>query len=396
MRVVMVSDVFFPRVNGVSTAIRTYHDTLADHGVNVKLIAPSYGDDLPAEWITRVPGRKVPFDPEDRIVKWSAMQKAVAQAVEQGCDLIHVQTPFAAHYAGLAAAKKFGIPVIATYHTLFEEYLGHYMPIVPDDWMRKVARWFSRRQCNQLDGIIVPSSAMLERLQQYQVKTPIHVLPTGVSINPAPMDARESFRRKYSIGANRPVALFVGRVAHEKNIDFLLDAIDLARSSVPEVLLVIAGEGPALSHLKRAVSERGLQTHVMFIGYLDRTTELPACYAAADVFVFSSRTETQGLVLLEALASGLPAVALAEMGTKDILSCRRGALVPADNAFDFSLALTKVLSDAPLRQSLSEEARAYASEWSSIAMAERMTKLYRQILSSAINKRLDGYKLSPL
>ena len=107
--------------------------------------------------------------------------------------------------------------------------------------------------------------------------------------------------------------------------------IDLARAEVPDVLLVIAGEGPALPSLRRSVVDRGLQCSVQFIGYLDRKTELPACYAAADAFVFASRTETQGLVLLEAMAAGLPVLALAEMGTIDILGAARGAIVPDDN-----------------------------------------------------------------
>ena len=127
MRVVMVSDVYFPRINGVSTAISTYRRALAAHGVEARLVAPDYGRNRDAgeAWITRVAARPVPRDPEDRLVRWRAMHAAVERAVAEGCDLIHVQTPFVAHYAGLAAARRAGVPRVATYHTLFEEYLGH-------------------------------------------------------------------------------------------------------------------------------------------------------------------------------------------------------------------------------------------------------------------------------
>lgn len=398
MRVVMISDVYFPRINGVSTAIRTYHQALAGHGVDVRLVAPDYGqpggDD--EAWITRVPGRPIPRDPEDRLVRWGAMHDAAEAVAEEGCDLIHVQTPFVAHYAGCSTAKRYGVPVLATYHTLFEEYLKHYAPLIPAGWLRGLARRFSRRQCNALDAVIVPSHAIERRLGEYGVTSPMHILPTGVSLAQPAENGREDFRRRHGIDPARPVALFVGRVAHEKNIDYLLDVVDLARAWVPDILLVIAGEGPALDALRRRVADRGLLACVQFIGYLDRQRELPACYAAADVFVFASRTETQGLVLLEAMACGLPVVALAEMGTVDILGAGRGAIVPEDNPYAFALAVADVLRDPVSRHAMSAEARAYAGEWSDTALAGRMAELYRDVIRAHARRQVSDFSFSPL
>ena len=396
MRVVMVSDVYFPRINGVSTAIQTYRQALRAHGVEVHLVAPDYGSPEPESWIKRVAARPVPGDPEDRLVRWRAMHRAVEEAVDHGCDLIHVQTPFVAHYAAGFSARRYGVPVIATYHTLFEEYLKHYAPLVPAAWLRGLARSFSRRQCNALDAVIVPSRAIHERLGEYGVTTPMHILPTGISLERADGDARQNFRARFGIDTARPVALFVGRVAHEKNIAFLLDVVDLARESVPDILLVIAGEGPALAALRKSVHDRGLDGSVQFIGYLDRKTDLPACYAAADVFVFASRTETQGLVLLEAMAAGLPVVALAEMGTVDILGARRGALVPDDNPALFAESLTRVLRDPNLRRVLGREGRSYAAEWSDDALAGRLAELYRKVVARHQRERQTDFNLLPL
>lgn len=128
MRVLMVSDVYFPRINGVSTAIQTYREVLARHGIDVSLVAPDYGNGCGETWVSRVAARRVPRDPEDRLMHWRAMRSSVDAALARGCDLIHVQTPFLAHYAGHAAARRAGLPVVATYHTLFEEYLQHYAP----------------------------------------------------------------------------------------------------------------------------------------------------------------------------------------------------------------------------------------------------------------------------
>ena len=404
MRVVMVSDVYFPRINGVSTAIQTYQQALRAHGVEVSLVAPDYGQPCAEAWITRVPARPVPGDPEDRLVRWGAMHQAVEDAAEQGCDLIHVQTPFVAHYAASATARRYGLPVITTYHTLFEEHLKHYAPLIPAAWLRGLARSFSRRQCNALNAVIVPSKAIHERLGSYGVKTPMHVLPTGISLqlsanggNRAGNCAdRQKFRTRFGIDQARPLALFVGRVAHEKNIGFLLDVIALARESLPDVLLLIAGEGPALPHLQQSVAERGLQGCVQFIGYLDRKTDLPACYAAADAFVFASRTETQGLVLLEAMAAGLPVVSLAEMGTVDILGAGRGAIVPEDNPGAFAAALSGLLRDQDLRNRLSLEGREYATEWSDDRLAGKMAELYRQIVARHIEQSEQDLTLSTL
>jgi glycosyltransferase involved in cell wall biosynthesis len=324
------------------------------------------------------------------------MHETVEAVVEQGCDLIHVQTPFVAHYAGCATARRYGVPLIATYHTLFEEYLKHYAPLLPAGLLRGLARRFSRRQCNALDAVIVPSRAIEHRLGEYGVTTPMHVLPTGISLSTPVEDGRETFRERHGIDPARPVALFVGRVAHEKNIDYLLDVVDLARAWVPDILLVIAGEGPARDSLRRSVAERGLQACVQFIGYMDRQSELPACYAAADVFVFASRTETQGLVLLEAMAAGLPVVALAEMGTVDILGAGRGAVVPEDNPYAFALAVADVLRDPARRHALSADARVYAADWSETALAGRMAELYRDIIRVHTRRPVPDFSFSPL
>ena len=395
MRVVMVSDVYFPRINGVSTAIQTYRQALAAHGVTVSLIAPDYGQSDAPPWITRVAARPVPGDPEDRLARWGALRDAVDRVVGEGCDLVHIQTPFAAHYAASRAARRHGVPLVATYHTLFEEYLKHYAPLIPAAWLRGLARAFSRRQCNALDAVIVPSRAIEQRLASYGVRAPMHVLPTGIPLAAPAVGGRSAFRLRFGIDATRPVALFVGRVAHEKNIGFLVEAIDVARAELPNILLLIAGEGPALAQLRRCVADRGLQNNVQFIGYLDRATELPACYSAADVFVFASRTETQGLVLLEAMAAGLPVVALAEMGTLDILGARRGALVPDDHPGAFAQLLLRLLGDPARHAQLSAEARAYAAEWSDDKLAGRLADLYRQLVAQHRAAPTPALKFNP-
>jgi 1,2-diacylglycerol 3-alpha-glucosyltransferase len=377
-RVLAVSDVYFPRVNGVSTSIETFRRVLTEHGVTMHLVAPRYDDEPEQEGIIRVGARSVPRDPEDRLLGWGETYKVVLEKARD-CDVVHVQTPFVAHYAGLKAARRLDKPVVATYHTLFEEYLFHYAPFLPTEWLRGFARRFSRTQCNDLDSVIVPSTAMRERLEEYGVKVPMHVLPTGIPLSRFAAGDRARFRERMGIPDERPVALYVGRVAHEKNIGFLIDAVAEARRKVPELLFLITGEGPAEKALKRRAEALGISENVRFLGYLDRDHGLPDCYAAADVFIFASRTETQGLVLLEAMAMGLPVVALAAMGAKDILGPRLGGLVPSEDVGEFADSISGLMLDRDLRQRLSAEAREYAREWADDRMAGRLAALYRSL-----------------
>jgi len=303
-------------------------------------------------------------------------------AAQAGIDLIHVQTPFAAHYAGLKTARHLGVPILTTYHTHFEEYIQHYLPLLPKPWLKATARRIARHQCDELDAVIVPSPAMRDTLTHYGVRAPLHVLPTGIPIDRFRHGDGRRFRTRHGIPAGRPVALYVGRIAHEKNIGFLLQAMTHALPRRRGLLLIVAGEGPALPSLKRQVEDLGLQDHVRFVGYLDRQEELPDCYAAANLFVFASRTETQGLVLLEAMAAGLPVYALPFMGTKSIVEPRRGAVAAPDDPRAFGEGMADLIGDQARLNALADEARRFAQEWSAPERARQLATLYRSLVAS--------------
>jgi glycosyltransferase involved in cell wall biosynthesis len=396
MRILMLSDVYFPRINGVSTSIETFRAGLCAEGVATTLVAPRYPvtksrTAAPAAAadsrtddpdIIRLPAWRVPFDPEDRLMSWRAARALAPQLARGRYDLIHVQTPFTAHYAGLALGRHLGLPVIASYHTLFEEYLYHYLPALPREWLRGLARRFARRQCNALATVIVPSAAMAARLRDYGVETPIEILPTGIPLPRFQHGDGRRFRARHGIAPEQPVALFVGRVAHEKNIDFLLEAARQALRQCPDLLLLVTGEGPARAALERLAETLGLTANIRFLGYLDRASDLPDAYAGADLFVFASRTETQGLVLLEAMAAGLPVLALAEMGTADILAGEHGCVIGADDVAGFAAQMASLLTDGARRARLAAAARAHAAQWSAPALARRLAALYAQRLGA--------------
>jgi glycosyltransferase involved in cell wall biosynthesis len=383
VRVLFISDVYFPRVNGVSTSIRTFRSDLAAQGVHTRLVAPHYDsppDAAPEEpGVLRVPAARVPRDPEDRRMRWRALTRALDALPASEFDLVHIHTPFLAHYAGVRFARRANIACLATYHTFFEEYLHHYVPLLPRRLSTLLARSFTRSQCAAVQALIAPSEPMRAVLTGYGVSTPIHVLPTGLAADQFRAGDGRAFRARAGIDAQRPLVTYIGRVAHEKNIGFLVQVFRRVLASVPEALLVIAGEGPAREPLRQQVAHLGLEGHVHFAGYLERDSALLDCYAAADVFVFASRTETQGLVLLEAMAQGVPVVSTAELGTRSILVPGSGALVVPEQQQEFAAAVVRVLSDAGLREELAARGRAYARNWSSAAMARRLAELYAEL-----------------
>ena len=380
MKILFISDVYFPRINGVSTSIETFRHELHAQGHIVHLIAPDYcAPSTDESGILRVPARTIPFDPEDRLMRSGWVMQQLDTLRAEGYHLIHIHTPFVAHYLGLRLAHELDIPCVETYHTFFEEYIHHYLPFLPRKLACAAARFISRRQGNSVDAMIVPSRPMLETLQTYGVSTRTEIIPTGLQPHSfAPGDGM-GFRDRYGIARERPMLLFVGRVAHEKNIGFLLRVVQRARQDVADVLLVIAGEGPARAGLMQEVENSGLSGNVLFIGYLDRHTELNNCYRAADIFVFSSRTETQGLVLLEAMAQGVPLVSTAEMGTRDVLHEGAGVWIAKEEVEAFSAKVVRMLGDADARRWLGEAGRDYALGWSAARLAARMQDFYQSV-----------------
>jgi len=276
-------------------------------------------------------------------------------------------------------SEQLNIPRVETYHTFFEEYFYNYIPLIPKKWLRYLARTLTVKQCNNIDHIIVPSTAMKEVLQSYGVTTETSILPTGIETAQFNNGNGPLFRVKYGIKHDRPVLTHIGRIAHEKNIDFLIRMLTHVWHEIPEILLVIAGEGPAENKLKKLAASLGLKDNVLFVGYQERKNDLKDCYCSGDVFVFASQTETQGLVLLESMALGIPVVSTAKMGTCDILDAGQGALVAEENESKFARKVIKLLNNDILRKRLSTEAKQYAQQWSADNLAIRILEQYHSL-----------------
>jgi glycosyltransferase involved in cell wall biosynthesis len=390
--ILMLSDVYFPRVNGVSSSIRGFARELTRLGHRVTVVAPRYGADDPsgaldaadAFEVIRLDGRRIVFDPEDRLIRADALRAAEDRLARRHWDVIHIHTPFRAHRLGVRLARRTGRPTVETYHTYFEQYAAHYFPWAPPALLRLAARAASRRLCRQVDALIVPSEQMAQVLRGYGIGTPATVLPTGLDLGEFAGGDGERFRRTHAIAPARPTLVTVSRLAAEKNIGFLLEATRILVDSFPDLLLIVAGEGPDAARLKRRSVELGLAGNVRFFGNLDRRGALLDCYKAGDVFVFASPTETQGLVLIEAMALGVPIVSTAVMGTATVLAGAASARISGGDVDEFAGHVAALLRAPHQRHAMAAAGPGDAAAWSAPVLMQRAVELYQRLAQSAL------------
>lgn len=392
MRVLMLSDVYFPRVNGVSTSIRATAQSLLRAGHDVTLVAPDYRNPAQRQHdaelgdrfeVLRLPARRIFFDPEDRLMRMGALRRVLSPLAAREWDVVHVHTPFRAHQLGTRLRQAVGCPVVETYHTYFESYIGHYLPWLPRAAGETFARRMSRRLCNAVDHVVVPTAEMAKVLVRYGVHAASTVLPTGLDMDEFRSGDGEAFRKRHGIARDRLVLVTISRLAREKRIDFLLRVARELVPQFPTLLLVVAGEGPDAPRLKSLAQELGLGSHILFLGNLDRHGALLDCYRAADLFVFASPTETQGLVLIEAMALGVPIVSTAVMGTATVLRGARSACIAPEEVSPFAACVAGLLRAPERRAKMAAAGPIEACAWSAEAMMGRLLTVYATAGSAA-------------
>lgn len=380
MKIAIVTDTYFPRINGVSVSTRIFAREFSRQGHVVHVHAPAFPeagkDDEPFK-VIRYPSLYLAFDPEDRMAY--GFRKQAKAFIAQNYDIVHTQTPFFLGQLAVKWARKSGAKVVHTYHTFYRAYTEYYFWYLPRRLKTYGAEWFSKRYCNSCDLVIVPSSQMAREVFSYRVKTPIAIIPTGVALSQFDGKNESKFRKKMGFSAAEKILLYVGRLADEKNIDFLLQVFARIEPEFPNIHFVIAGAGPALAKLKELAFQLHIGGKTHFLGYI-KGNLLRDCYAAADLFLFASVTETQGLTVLEAMAAGVPVVAVGRMGIKDILERQAGGIMTEPDEEEFYQAVLKMLKDPDMYRQKKSETAGVVKGWSSEAMAGRALKEYEKLL----------------
>lgn len=377
LRIAIFTDSALPILNGVSVSIDALVRELREQDHSVHLFTAAhfrYTDPDPnthrffaigTPWTKAYPLAIPPFYP------------MLHQFRRHGFDIIHTHTPFTIGFVGLRWAQSHEIPIVTTYHTLYDKY-AHYIPFFPKRYVRYKIAKHTNFYYNSVDHVITPSRASMKWLRRHSVKRPITVIPTGVS-GSQPHD-RAEIRARLGISPDRRVLLYVGRIAKEKNMGTLFQAAALAFVQDPSLVLWLVGDGPARAQCVEMARELGIGDRVRFVGFVPRE-EVDAYYAAADLFVFASVTETQGLVVSEAMTYGLPAVAVIGGGAGAAIRHGENGLLVKNDPESMAAAIMRFMSDDELHAQFSVEASRSVRGYSSADMASQVLDAYRQVLA---------------
>jgi 1,2-diacylglycerol 3-alpha-glucosyltransferase len=383
MRIGFFTDTYTPQINGVVTSIKLFTDALERSGHEVYVFAPTPRQPSDTARIVRIPSVPFAFQPEMRLASIYS-QHAYRLVRRANLDVIHSHDPFAIGLFGLAVAKRFRLPHVHTYHTLFPEYV-HY--IWETRFTRAMAQRLSRDFCDQCDLVLAPSTKIERALARWGVKAPVSLLPTGVDVQRfAQGDPKAAgvLRARLKIPETDRLLTFVGRVGLEKNLDTLVEAV--SRVKTPGVRLLIVGNGPYRPDLERHIAALGISTRVTFAGYLG-LEDVAAAYAGSELFFFASQSETQGLVVAEAMASGLPVVAVQDLAVGDAVTDGVNGFLTPDRPADLAAAADRVLADPALREAMGAESRRRAEGLSIDLMAQRLACFYAELVDQKPSAR---------
>jgi len=360
-------------LGGVPTAVETIRRGLAALGHEAVIIAPRMaGADDSGASVVRVPAIPAPTYP-DFALPLPLGPTLTRRLLDLGLDVFHAHHPFLLGVSARRLARAAGRPLVFTYHTLYERY-AHYVPL-PGGIVGRRAIRRSAGFADTADLVLAPSEFVARRLRAQGVRRPIEMLPTGVELDRFRPGDRAAARHALGLPAADRVLLYVGRLDREKNLAFLLDAV--ARVTAPRTRLLLVGRGTLSATLRQVAADLGLGDRVEFRGGVTPDRVAPY-YQAADVFVFASVTETQGLAVLEASACGLPVVAVRASGIEEVVAEGvSGLLVPEDPAV-FASAVSQILADGDLASKLATGAREAAMPFGSTTLIARLVDLYRR------------------
>jgi len=295
-------------------------------------------------------------------------------------DIIHSHQPFSLGWEATKFGRKLNIPVVLTYHIKYTDYY-HYVMLIPKKISQKIIRYIVNRNCRKCDAVIAPSGAIKQLLFDDGIKKSVYVIPSGIDIDQFAEDAgrRTELRGKYGVKENEVLLVTASRVVPEKNIDFLVRAFAIIRKTRKDAKLMIVGEGSFRDELEALVKELQLEDCVIFTGLLDKEGMI-AHYQAGDIFVFASLTETQGLVAVEAMAAGLPVVAVKASGIEDMIKSGQDGILTDNTEDNFAANTVRLIEDGELRNKMSASARINAREFCIAPWANKIVALYKDLI----------------
>jgi 1,2-diacylglycerol 3-alpha-glucosyltransferase len=376
MKIGIFSDSYRPYVSGVVLSIETFTSELARLGHEIFIFAPDYPQVKGKESnIFRFPSFHTPFNPEFYIaLPISMIARDYASKID--LDLIHVHSPFTLGQVGLKMARYLDIPVAFTYHTLYDQYM-HYAPLFGQITKTGMVKYVTNF-CNRCNLVITPTGVIKEMILANGVKKPVISIPTGIYPERFHDGDTDFLSKQFGIPRSKKILLFVGRIGKEKNLSFLLRAFALVAKQEKDAVLVMVGSGPEQRVLQNSAMDLGIGEKVIFTGKLHPET-VAGAYSSADIFVFPSVTETQGIVLVEAMAAGLPVVAKAAYGSLAMVQDGVTGYLCEGDEKEFAEKTLSILHDPERKMRMSASALKQADELTADKMALRMESAYKAL-----------------
>jgi len=379
MRILVFSNAYKPSVSGVVTSISLFRQGLIKAGHDVYIIAPEYKDYQDEEpYVFRFPALDLPEELDmSLLIPFKIAMTPTVRGVKP--DVIHSQHPVVMGWLATTFARDLNLPLVFTFHTRYDVYAQKYVPIVPD-LAGLVTEEIIKHYLEKCTHIVAPTPSIRDFiLREYEPDVPVTVVSTPVDLNQ--YHGLEPQRVRATLGLeDAELLLYVGRLAEEKDIDFLLRAFARIAAERPQTTLVLVGKGPREHNLQSLAQKLGLGQRVIFAGVIPHS-EVPHYAAAADLFVFPSQAETQGLVLIEAMAAGTPVVAVEAPGSADVLAEGGGLLVPAQQEA-FASAVTTLLADEPRRRALGEQATRAVQRYTVPAATAGLAAVYETAIDT--------------
>jgi len=388
LHIAFFTNSYYPVLNGVVRSVASFRETLMKQGHNVFVFAqydPNYEDEEP--FIFRYPSLPLPLGEISAAIPVSPFVDQLLPALK--LDVIHTHHPILLGQTAARKAAELGLPLVFTFHTQYWEYT-HYVPFpqeVIQDFLKNAVHKWLKDFMQKCQHIIIPSESMKDILvREYGLEGHYTVVPTGTNLEPF-LTADGDALRKAQGWQDETILISVGRLASEKNWETLLHAFAKVYPAHRNLRLVLLGDGPARESLEALAAELGIAERVSFMGSIP-FGEIPAYLKAADAFSFASVTETQGLVTIEAMAAGLPIVAVDASGTRDIVEHGKQGFLVENDPDALAQGLHELLSDPHQMKRFSNSALKKAKTFDVNQLSQQLVSVYEQAIQ---DKKADQY-----
>lgn len=385
MKIAMFTNTYLPHVGGVARAVKILEDACRSRGHEVRIVAPRFDGANDSPNVLRVPAIQH-FNGSDFSVKLPVPNRIRSFIEDFRPDIIHSHHPILLGDSALREARKIRAPIVFTHHTMYERYT-HYVPM-DSPALKRIAIQLTTNYCNLCDQVITPSESVARLLREREVLAPIEVIPTGIDVEKFAEGVGARFRSKAHISPFAKVIGHVGRLAEEKNLTFLATAVANCLKEDDQAVFLIVGDGESCDEMLEILRQSANDRQIRSVGELTGS-DLADAYDAMDWFVFASQSETQGLVLAEAMAAGKPVIALDGPGVREIVKDEENGLLLGGRAssLDFSTALSGIMQDPELTQYCAENARQTADDYSIDRSVQSLLTCYEKLIEEHVPPR---------